>query len=283
MTGSDREAPALRPLLPPSESRAALRGAVEIATRAGALLRRLSRRRREVRFKGRINMVTDADRAAQTLCRDFLKRRFPSYGLLAEEGIDEGRGAECRWVLDPLDGTTNYAHGLPLYCVSLALAVRGRVEVGVVFCPPLGECFAARRGGGARLNGRRLHVSPVNRLLRAILVTGFPYDIRHKSGRAFHDFAAVCRRALAVRRFGSAAIDLSYVACGRFDAFWELRLNPWDTAAGALLVEEAGGSVTSFSGRPYRLDDPDILATNGSLHPALRRLLTGPPEALARP
>lgn len=275
----DRD-PAIAPSLPPSESRAALRGAIEIATRAGALLRRLSHRRRDVRYKGRINIVTDADHAAQALCRDFLQRRFPKYGLLAEEGVDDRRGAECRWILDPLDGTTNYAHGLPLYCVSLALAVRGQVEVGVVYDPTHDECFSARRGGGARLNGRRIRVSKVNRLLRAILVTGFPYDIRRKPGRAFHDFAAFCKRAMAVRRFGSAAIDLSYVACGRIDAFWELRLQPWDTAAGALLVEEAGGSVTSFSGRPYRLDDRDILASNALLHPAMCRVLTSPQEPL---
>lgn len=266
--------------LTPRESKAAFEEAVATARAAGALLLKLARRPRKVRYKGRINIVTDADHAAQALCRARLRRRFPRYGLLAEEGVDDRPGAECRWILDPLDGTTNYAHGLPLYCVSLALAVRGEVEIGVVYDPTHDECFAARRGAGAFLNGRRIHVSPVRRLVRGVLVTGFPYDVRRRPGRAFHDFAAFCRRALAVRRFGSAAIDLCYVACGRFDGFWELRLNPWDTAAGVLLVTEAGGRVTNFSGRRFRLDDEDLLASNGPLHASMQRLLSGRPEPL---
>ena len=252
-----------------------LQTAVEIALRAGEI--QLSRAGGElgVGKKGVIDLVTDVDLEVEKMGRAVLAERFPDHAVLAEE-LDEGR-TEARhcWIFDPLDGTVNYAHGVPIYCTSLALEIDGRVEVGVVYDPTRKELFVAERGEGARLNGAPLAVSATTGLVDALLCTGFPYDIHATVDEVVGLFGAFVSRARAVRRLGSAALDLCYVAAGRFDGFWEQRLHAWDTAAGALIVEEAGGRVTGMDGGPHVVRDGNIVASNGPLHPAMMVVIKG--------
>jgi len=229
-----------------------------------------------VTHKGDIDLVTEADLAAERLIVERVRSYHPRHAVLAEEAGEVvavgGGDAEYKWIVDPLDGTTNYAHGYPVFCVSIALEHRGEVVVGVVYDPLRDELFAAERGEGATLNGRRMRVSDTAELNRALLCTGFPYDVRQRAEFARH-FAAFIMSAQAVRRDGAAALDLAYVAAGRFEGFWEEGLRPWDVAAGTLLVREAGGSVTHYDGTPFRVYTPPILATNGLVHEAMMEVL----------
>jgi myo-inositol-1(or 4)-monophosphatase len=243
--------------------------ATEIVLRAGEI--QLARREAGFRVskKGEIDLVTEVDLECERMCRTVLAERFPEHDVLAEEmggGTTGLRGSRYRWVFDPLDGTTNYAHGLPIYCASLGLEVEGRREVAAVYDPSRRELFTAERAQGAYLNGRRLSVSTEGTLIDALLVTGFPYDVHEQTGDLVGLFGAYLSQARAVRRLGSAALDLCYVAAGRFDGFWEQHLKPWDVAAGALVLEEAGGQVTGMDGTPFDPHAAHLVASNGALH-----------------
>jgi myo-inositol-1(or 4)-monophosphatase len=246
--------------------------ATEIVLRAGEIQRAGQASGFRIDKKGTIDLVTEIDLECERMCRQVLGERFPDHDILAEEfGGAAGGSARSRyrWIFDPLDGTTNYAHGLPIFCSSLGLEIDGRREVGVVYDPSRHELFTAERGEGAYLNGRLLAVSETTTLVDALLVTGFPYDMHRQGGDLVALFGAFMSRARAVRRLGSAALDLCYVAAGRFDAFWEQQLKPWDVAAGALVVEEAGGRVTGMDGTPFDAAAGHLVASNGSLHEQL--------------
>jgi len=206
------------------------------------------------------------DQRSEALIIDILSREFPDYGILAEESAEQKGSASGRWIIDPLDGTTNYAHGYPFFCISLALEDKGKIVWGVVYDPLRDELFAGESGNGAFLNGTPLTVSATDNLGSGFLSTGFPYDVRESADDNVLHFSRFAKRARAIRRDGSAALDLCYVALGRFDGFWEPKLHPWDTAAGSLIVIEAGGRVTDYSGNPFFLDSREILATNGLIH-----------------
>lgn len=250
-----------------------LQTAIEIARHAGAIQQ--TRRGDDVRIekKSTIDVVTQVDLEIETFCRKLLSERFPDHAVLGEElpnsaETKEGSSEYC-WIIDPLDGTVNYAHGLPLYCCSVALEVAGRLEVGVVFDPNRDELFVAERSAGARLNGSPISVTSERQIVDAMLCTGFPYDVHATVDEVIGLFGAYVARARAVRRLGSAALDLCYLAAGRFDGFWEQRLHPWDTAAGALMIEEAGGRVTSLDGGAFDVRNGNILASNGPLHDSM--------------
>jgi myo-inositol-1(or 4)-monophosphatase len=241
--------------------------ALDAARGAGRLLRdELGGTRRISHKRSVIDLVTEMDQRAERFIVERLLEAFPDHAVLAEEsGATDGR-SEYRWVIDPLDGTTNYAHGLPIFAVSVALERAGVVELGVAYDPSRDECFVAQRGQGATLGGEPIRVSGVDSLDRALLVTGFPYDIRTTGETNLPEYAALSVRAQAVRRLGSAVLDLCYVACGRLDGFWEQALGPWDMAAGGLIVQEAGGRVTNVRGGPWHLEGPGVLASNGLVH-----------------
>lgn len=247
----------------------------QIALDAGSLLvQRLGTA--QVTNKGDIDLVTEADIAAEKLIIDRIRSHYPRHGILAEESgeavsVDES-GSGWKWIVDPLDGTTNYAHGYPCFCVSIGVEYNGALEIGVVYDPMRNEMFAAERGRGTTLNDRSVRVSDVEELNRAMLCTGFPYNVRERPDFA-RDFATFTMNAQAVRRDGSAAIDLAYVACGRFDGFWEDGLSPWDMAAGVLLIEEAGGRVTNFQDQALSIYTKKVLASNGLVHDAMLKLL----------
>jgi myo-inositol-1(or 4)-monophosphatase len=246
--------------------------AVEIVLRAGEI--QMSRRRSgfQIDKKGTIDLVTEVDLECERMCRAVIAERFPEHDILAEElssGPLQPASSPYRWVFDPLDGTTNYAHGLPVFCASLALEIDGRPEVGAIYDPTRAELFTGERGVGAFLNGARLNVSETGVLLDALLVTGFPYDVHEKLDRLLAMFGAFLGQARAVRRLGSAALDLCYVAAGRFDGFWEQSLKPWDVAAGALIVEEAGGRVTGMDGMRFDPAASHLVASNGQIHEAM--------------
>ena len=248
--------------------------AVEAARAAGHLLLRELSGPRRIAYKGTpTNLVTEMDARAEALIVERLLARFPDDGILAEErGAAPGRSGR-RWIIDPLDGTTNYAHGMPHFGVSIGLEVDGRLTLGVVYDPGRDELFVAERGGGAFLNDARLEVSETTELGASLLVTGFPYDIRQNPDNNLREYAAFSVRARAVRRLGSAVLDLAWVACGRFDGFWELTLGPWDVAAGALVIEEAGGRVTDLHGGRLDVDAPAVVASNGRIHDAILDVL----------
>jgi myo-inositol-1(or 4)-monophosphatase len=250
-----------------------LRDICAAAAQAGAeVLRDLYHQPRDVHFKGRIDLVTDADKASEETILRVLRQRAPGARILAEEsGAHEGE--DLCFIVDPLDGTTNYAHGLPAYAVSIALEAAGRVELGVIYDPSHEELYVAERGHGASCNGERIGVSAATSLDESLLTTGFPYDIRVNPDNNLKEYAVFATRSRAVRRFGSAVIDLAWVACGRYDGFWELRLGPWDVAAGGLLVEEAGGRVTNLEGGPLDVDKPALVASNGRIHDAILAIL----------
>jgi myo-inositol-1(or 4)-monophosphatase len=239
--------------------------ATAIAREAGQLLMPYFERRIGYEYKGDADLVTEADRASETLIVSRLRAAFPEHGIVGEEGTRDEHGSELRWYVDPLDGTTNFAHGFPVFCVSMGLERAGELVAGVVYDPTRDEIFAAEKGCGATVNGRTMRVSGVKRLVEAILATGFPSFKRHKNPN-IHFYHQLTLRSHGIRRAGSAAIDLAYVAAGRFDGYWEFNLNPWDTSAGVLLVREAGGQVTRFDGSPWLLDSRETLATNGLLH-----------------
>jgi myo-inositol-1(or 4)-monophosphatase len=233
----------------------------------------------EVRHKGDIDLVTEADLAAERLIVERISTHFPRHAILSEEAgevrVHGAGGSPWKWIVDPLDGTTNYAHGYPVYCVSIGLEHEGRVVCGVVHDPARGETFAAERGQGATLNGRPVRVSAVADLNRALVCTGFPYDVRGRDNFARH-FSNLILHAQSVRRDGAAALDMAYVACGRFEAFYEDGLRPWDVAAGLVIVEEAGGRVTQYDHSPADIYAPPIAASNGLVHDALLAVLRMP-------
>ena len=243
-----------------------LKVAIEAALEAGRLQTKYLGRAHRVRFKGEINIVTEVD----TLCEDRIMRRirrtFPSHDILTEESGAFNRPSEYKWIIDPLDGTVNYAHGYPLFCVSIGVEHRGRLIAGVVFEPNRGELFRAVAGGGAFRNDRRILVSGERRLKRSLLATGFAYNVTTKLENNINHFRNFIMKAQAVRRDGVAAVDLCYVACGRYEGFWELGLCPWDVAAAALIVQEAGGSVSLFDGAPLNIYKNEICASNGKIH-----------------
>ena len=237
-----------------------------IAREAGALLMTYFDRHITIEYKGDVDLVTAADRASERLIAERLKAKWPQHGIVGEEGTRTDTDAEFRWYVDPLDGTTNFAHGYPVFCVSLALVRHDdELEVGVLYDPTRNELFAAERGQGATLNGNPMHVSKTQRVVESILGTGFPSHKRHQNPN-IHFYQQLTLHSHGVRRAGSAALDLANVASGRYDGFWEFNLNPWDTAAGVLIVREAGGKVTRFDGSPFRLDSREVLASNGLIH-----------------
>jgi myo-inositol-1(or 4)-monophosphatase len=248
--------------------------AIEAARIAAQVLLQQARDGFLVEHKNPINLVTDADRLSERAIVELLRKRFPEHQILAEEsGLKRDGRSAYRWIIDPLDGTTNFAHGYPAYCVSIGLEYDGALLLGVVLDPTRDELFVAEAGGGASLNGRRLRASSTQKLDEALLVTGFAYDIRETSQNNLDHFARFALRAQGLRRTGTAALDLCYVAAGRFDGFWELKLNPWDTAAGVLMVREAGGHVTDFSGLPFSIYGQQMAASNGHIHDAMLAVL----------
>ena len=256
--------------------------ATEAALAAGALQHAKYGHEIQIAHKGEIDLVTEVDRESEAAILAVIRERFPEHDIVTEETVLERTGSRYVWFVDPLDGTTNFAHGYPFFCASVALTVDEELTAAAVYDPIKRELFTAERGAGAHLNGRRLKTSRSSRLLQSLLVTGFPYDFRddlQKSLRLFNRFMAEAR---AIRRDGAAALDLSYLAAGRIDAFWEERLKPWDVMAGALLVEEAGGRVTRFDGAPLRLSADETLASNGPLHAAMLSVFQADREALVR-
>jgi myo-inositol-1(or 4)-monophosphatase len=244
----------------------------DIAREAGALLMEYFRQHVKVEYKGDADLVTVADRASEILIRERIKARWPAHDVLGEEQGLVDTGSDYRWYVDPLDGTTNFAHGFPVFCVSMALQHKGEMVAGVCYDPTRDELFAAERGKGAFLNDRAIHVSKTAKLVESLVGTGFPSHKRHKNPNIYF-YHQITLRSHGVRRAGSAALDLCYVACGRLDGFWELRLNPWDIGAGALIAREAGGRVTTYSGDEDILGKPSILVTNGLLHDEMLRVL----------
>jgi myo-inositol-1(or 4)-monophosphatase len=246
--------------------------AIETALDAGRILLEKFGKIDSVSKKGAINLVTEADIASENLIIERIKSYFPRHAILAEESGKNNLASEFLWIIDPLDGTTNYAHGYPCFCVTIALEHLGEVILGVTYDPTRNELFTAERGAGAALNGKPIKVSTTNKLEDALLVTGFPYDLKQRPHltQQFEDLLFASR---GVRRDGSAAIDMAYVACGRFDGFWEEGLNPWDMAAGKLLIEEAGGWVTDYFGQPFDLRKPPVCASNGFIHNEMLKIL----------
>ena len=244
--------------------------AIEAVVRAGDLQMAHFGRTFQIDKKGTIDLVTEVDVAVERMFRALIAERFPDHQILAEEmgGASAVPDGPC-WVFDPIDGTTNYAHGLPIFCASLALEIDGVAEVAAIYDPNRKELFTAERGGGAFLNGARLRVSSADQLVDALLVTGFPYDVHSRVEQVVGLFGAFVGQARAVRRLGSAAIDLCWVAAGRMDGFWEADLKPWDVAGGALVVAEAGGRVTGTDGAPFTSRGGHVLASNGRIHDAM--------------
>lgn len=251
--------------------------ATEAVLRAGALQRERYGKEFAIEHKGAIDLVTEVDRACETAILEVLRSYFPTHDVVTEETVLERTGSRFLWFVDPLDGTTNFAHGYPFFCSSVALAVDGRVAAGAVYDPLKDELFTAERGSGAHLNGRRLRVSQAADLLRALLVTGFPYDLRDNLDEKLQLFNRFMGEARAIRRDGAAALDLSYVAAGRVDGFWEEKLQTWDMMAGILFVEEAGGRATRFDGTPLALRPDELVAAGPGLHPLMLEVLAREP------
>jgi myo-inositol-1(or 4)-monophosphatase len=243
--------------------------AIDLAHRAGALLRAGQERERSFTLKRRADLVTNVDKASEALIVAAIRERYPDHAIVAEEGASASGAGEYRWVIDPLDGTLNYFHGLPFYCVSIGLLRADDLFLGVVYDPVRNELFSATAGGGAFCNGRRLHVSPTAELADSLITTGFPYDRFSRADNNLRQFSHLLLKTQDIRRTGAAALDLCYVAAGRTDAHWELGLAPWDTAAGGLLVREAGGSLSDWRGGPWRPGDDHLVASNGLIHAEL--------------
>jgi myo-inositol-1(or 4)-monophosphatase len=256
-----------------TEVQSFLHQAVAAAKNAGALQKERLWSDLDISFKGEIDLVTEVDRSCEELIVASLKEAFPEHGFLAEEGSSQQGSLPYKWIIDPLDGTTNFAHGFPWFCVSIALEHQGEVLLGVIYHCMMDELFTAVRGGGAFLNGSRIRVSTRQPLRRSLLATGFPYDRTRDNENNFDNFINFQLAARAVRRAGAAALDLAYVAAGRLDGYWECKLKPWDVAAGSLLVTEAGGELTNHEGLPYSVYDHRILASNGVIHREMLEVL----------
>lgn len=246
--------------------------AVAAARAAGEILRANFGGEQAVRYKGEVDLVTEVDEQAEGKIGWMLREAFPDYGILAEEGGALPGGGEYRWTVDPLDGTVNYAHGLPVFCVSIALEKAGELVLGVVHDPMREETFVAERGGGATLNGRPIRVSGTDELIRALVATGFPYD-RDTMPAALDLFSRFAVLTQGMRRLGSAALDICYVAAGRIDGYYERGVRPWDVAAGTLILREAGGMVTNFRGEQFDLEGLEIVASNTALHPSILEVI----------
>jgi myo-inositol-1(or 4)-monophosphatase len=248
--------------------------AIQTAREAGQILLEKFGRKINISLKGDINLVTEADLASEKLIIERIKSYYPKHSILAEESGNAvvSGDSNWKWIIDPLDGTTNFAHGYPCFCVTLALEHEGKIVLGVTFDPTRNELFAAERGQGATLNNKPIRVSETEKLSDALLVTGFPYNFKQKDNFA-KSLTNFLLQSRGVRRDGSAAIDMAYVACGRFDGFWEEGLNPWDVAAGVLLIEEAGGRITYYDGSPFSVYSPPICASNGLIHEEMLQVL----------
>ena len=242
--------------------------------RAGLILKNEYGKTQSITYKGAINLVTEMDHRAEAAVIEILEKEFPSHSILTEESNGREGSSSYRWILDPLDGTTNYAHGYPFFCVSLALEKDGQIIWGIIYDPLREELFAAEAGRGATVNGRALQVSATRLMHQSFLCTGFPYDMRESTEDNLRYFSRFAKIVQAIRRDGSAALDLCYVAMGRFDGFWEMKLNPWDVAAGGLIVTEAGGRGTDFNGNPFTINGQEILATNGLIHEDMLSVLS---------
>jgi len=249
--------------------------AVLAAKKAGRLLQTMSQGDLKVEYKGEIDLVTQADRAAEALVINMLKKQFPGDDILTEETTRDRTQSDRRWIIDPLDGTTNYAHRFPFWCVSIAFEFKGQVVLGAIYNPNLNELFTARKGRGAWLNGKKIKVSSQTSLKKSLLATGFPYDVHCSRKDNLDNFRRFIKRAQAVRRPGSAALDLAFVACGRFDGFWEMKLKAWDMAAASLMVTEAGGKLSGFKGQVFSLYVPECLASNCRIHGQMKKVLAG--------
>jgi myo-inositol-1(or 4)-monophosphatase len=243
-----------------------LRLAIAAAREAGRIQMVHYGRKHAIEYKGEIDPVTEVDKLCETAIVKMVSDTFPDHDILSEETLYKEKGSSWRWIIDPIDGTTNYIHEYPCFCVSIGLEMEGELELGVVYNPLLVELFQAERGEGAFLNGNRITVSRTEHLDGSFLCTGFPYDVRDHSDFYLKYFKAFMTRSFALRRPGSAVLDLCYVAAGRFDGFWEMKLHPWDVAAASLIVTEAGGKVTDFRGRPCSIYCDEILASNGLIH-----------------
>jgi myo-inositol-1(or 4)-monophosphatase len=249
--------------------------AIEAARRAGHALHDHYNRPHQVSYKGIIDLVTEMDRESERMVTEILRRSFPEYGILGEEGAKSTAAYSCRWIIDPLDGTTNYTYGYPLFGVSIALEKQGEITLGVVYNPLLDELFTAEKGGGAYMNGTAIHVTDTNDLGKSLLASGFPYDVWSNSRNNCKEWEILIKKTISIRCDGSAALDLCHTACGRLDGYWELDLEAWDMAAGALIVQEAGGLVTQVDGTPFSHMQRNVLASNGHLHQLLLDELKG--------
>ena len=249
--------------------------AIEAAKEAGKFLKYNIGRVKNVEVKKgeQRNLVSEIDKISEEKIISIIKRHYPQHAILAEESGGSDTASEYKWIIDPLDGTTNFLHGLPIYCVTIAVERKGEVIAGVIYDPNLDELFTSEKGSGAYLNGKRMAVSQATDLIQSLLVTGFPYDIAKNPDHAVEHFVNFLVEAGAVRRLGSAALDLAYTAAGRFDGFWEVNLNPWDMAAGMLFIGEAGGKVTDFLGAPSSIYKKQVLASNGRIHQAMLQVL----------
>lgn len=248
--------------------------AIGAAMESGLFIRKAVGKVHKISYKGRINIVTDVDRSSEAMIIKRIQAAFPDHSILSEESKPREKHSLYRWVIDPLDGTTNFAHGFHFFCVSIALERAGSVILGVVYDPMNDELFVAEKGRGAYLNGRRIHVTKTRILRHSMLATGFTYHIKAARNRNIKNFSRFLIKAQAVRRAGSAALDMCYVACGRFDGFWEMDLHPWDTAAADIIVREAGGKVTRFNGSRYSHYDKEVLATNSIIHAQMMKVLS---------
>jgi myo-inositol-1(or 4)-monophosphatase len=250
--------------------------AIEAAKEAGKFLKYSVGRVKHIEVKQgeERNLVSEIDKASEEKIIGIIKRKYPSHAILAEESGAKDSSSDYKWVIDPLDGTTNFLHGLPMFCVTIGLEYKGDIIAGVVYDPNLDELFTAEKGAGAFLNGKRMKVTTASKLIDSLLVTGFPYDITQNPDNAIGHFVNFVVEGQGIRRLGSAALDLSYVAAGRFDGFWEVNLNPWDMAAGMLFVREAGGRVTDFVGSESTIYKKQVLATNGVIHDAMLSVLS---------
>jgi myo-inositol-1(or 4)-monophosphatase len=249
--------------------------AIEAALEAGKYLKESVGKVLEVesKFGQETNLVTQIDKNAEEIIINKIRKKYPDHDFLAEESGSHNKQSEVRWIIDPLDGTLNFTHGMPLFSVSIAVEVKGVVVAGVVYEPNLDELFTAEKGNGAFLNKKPIHVSRVDTLIESMMVTGFPYTIKDNPDNAVQHFVNMLMKAQGIRRLGSAAVDLCYVACGRFDGFWEVFLSPWDMAAGVLLIQEAGGRFTDLSGKPSSIYNKQVLMTNGLIHEKVVEIL----------
>ena len=248
--------------------------AIAAALKAGRYIKKNIGKIKSVHYKGEINIVTDVDKKAEEIIVGTIKKTYPNHNFFAEEEKYKNKNTDFKWIIDPLDGTTNFLHGLPIFCVSIALLYQGNIKIGVVYDPMRNELFFAEKHKGAFLNGRRIRVSKVKNIKRALLATGFAYNLKRVRNNNISNFIKFMKAAQAVRRAGSAALDLCYIACGRFDGFWELYLHPWDTAAALLIMEEAGGKATKFDDTNYNIYDKEILASNSKIHSQMTKILS---------